>query len=222
MIKELRRDYPVRFLCRVLAVSRSGFHAWLVRQPSARARARERLKVAALAAHMTDSGNVEGTVSVVRLGEFLADTQRIGQGVAVNVGDWERQLESNKQAYALEFVLRQRFLTVFPLSMTPEQFVDKLARNAGITLQAGDRSALIAQLNSSADVAAGRAAVLRAVAENQQLRDNEFRRAFVLMQYFGYLRRNPDDPQDTDFRGRKFWLGKLNQFNGDFVRAEMV
>jgi hypothetical protein len=51
MIKELRREYPVRVLCRVLGVSRSGFHAWLVRKPSARARSRERLKVAALAAH---------------------------------------------------------------------------------------------------------------------------------------------------------------------------
>ena len=51
VIKELRRDYPVRLLCRVLAVSQSGFHAWLRRAPSARTRSRERLKVAALAAH---------------------------------------------------------------------------------------------------------------------------------------------------------------------------
>ena len=51
MIKELRGEYPVRLLCRVLAVSRSGFHAWLTREPSARSRARQRLKVAALAAH---------------------------------------------------------------------------------------------------------------------------------------------------------------------------
>lgn len=51
MIKELRREYPLRLLCRVLEVSRSGFHAWRVRAPSERARFRERLKVAALAAH---------------------------------------------------------------------------------------------------------------------------------------------------------------------------
>jgi putative transposase len=51
VIKELRREYPVRLLCRVLEVSQSGFHAWLTRAPSRRARTRERLKVAALAAH---------------------------------------------------------------------------------------------------------------------------------------------------------------------------
>jgi hypothetical protein len=64
--------------------------------------------------------------------------------------------------------------------------------------------------------------VLRAVAEDEDLRRNELRRAFVLMQFYGYMRRNPDDPQDVDFRGWKFWLDKLNQFNGNFVQAEMV
>jgi hypothetical protein len=42
------------------------------------------------------------------------------------------------------------------------------------------------------------------------------------MQYFGYLRRNPDDAPDFDFRGWKFWLDKLNQFGGNFQQAEMV
>jgi hypothetical protein len=70
--------------------------------------------------------------------------------------------------------------------------------------------------------AAGRASVLRKVAEDADLQRNESNRAFVLMQYYGYLRRNPDDPSDTDFRGWKFWLDKLNQFGGNFVQAEMV
>jgi hypothetical protein len=37
--------------------------------------------------------------------------------------------------------------------------------------------------------------------------------AFVLMQYFGYLRRNPDDSPDNNFAGYDFWLNKLNQFS---------
>jgi len=36
------------------------------------------------------------------------------------------------------------------------------------------------------------------------------------------LRRNPNDASDGNFDGYNFWLTKLNQFNGDFVRAEMV
>jgi hypothetical protein len=46
VILELRAEYPVRLLCRVLEVSRSGLRAWLVREPSARSRSRERLKLA--------------------------------------------------------------------------------------------------------------------------------------------------------------------------------
>jgi hypothetical protein len=60
------------------------------------------------------------------------------------------------------------------------------------------------------------------VAENSTLESNEKNRAFVLMQYFGYLRRNPNDGQDTDYSGFDFWLTKLNQFNGNFVNAQMV
>jgi len=44
----------------------------------------------------------------------------------------------------------------------------------------------------------------------------------VLMQYFGYLRRDPNQGPDTDFAGYDFWLNKLDRFNGNFVDAEMV
>ncbi len=50
----------------------------------------------------------------------------------------------------------------------------------------------------------------------------EFNNAFVLMQYFGYLRRDPNAAPDADYTGYDFWLTKLNQFNGNFVNAEMV
>ena len=52
----------------------------------------------------------------------------------------------------------------------------------------------------------------------------ELNRAFVLMEYFGYLRRNPDDaPESTrDYTGYDFWLTKLVQFNGNYINAEMV
>ena len=61
-----------------------------------------------------------------------------------------------------------------------------------------------------------RAQVLRVVAEFDEQKAAEFNRAFVLMEYFGYLRRAPDE---ADYN---FWLGKLNSFNGDYVAAEMV
>jgi len=97
--------------------------------------------------------------------------------------------------------------------------VDSLNTNAGNPLSQTERDQLVTDLSSSAKT---RAQVLRAVAEHTNLVNAEFNRAFVLMQYFGYLRRNPNDPQDTDYTGFDFWLTKLNQFNGNFINAEMV
>ncbi len=60
------------------------------------------------------------------------------------------------------------------------------------------------------------------MADDADLAQSEFNKAFVLMQYFGYLRRNPNDEPDLNFGGYDFWLNKLNQFNGNLVQAEMV
>jgi hypothetical protein len=156
---------------------------------------------------------------VVRFNELLSDTQEIGQGVVVGATGWELALENNKQAFALEFVQRARFTTALPPSLTAAQFVDRLNTNAANPLSQMEWDQLVSDLTTSAKT---RAQVLRAVAEDQDLNNAEFNRAFVLMQFFGYLRRNPNDPQDTDYTGYDFWLTKLNQFSGNFVNAEMV
>jgi PA domain-containing protein len=154
----------------------------------------------------------------IRLDEFLPDTIQLGLGVQVGVGNWEQQLEANKQTFVSNFVLRPRFTTAFA-GTSNATFVDRLNANSGNALSQSERDNLVNALNAGTMT---RAQVLRAVAEDQTLRDAEFRKAFVLMQYFGYLRRNPDSPPDTNFGGWQFWLDKLNQFNGNFVQAEMV
>ncbi|MBV8858909.1 MAG: TIGR03118 family protein [Acidobacteria bacterium] len=75
------------------------------------------------------------------------------------------------------------------------------------------RNSLVAGLNGSTMT---RAQVLRAIAESEELNSREFNSAFVTMEYFGYLRRDPDTA------GFNFWLNKLNAFNGNFQNAEMV
>ena len=171
-------------------------------------------------------GNLPDAPVPIRFNEFLPDTQQIGHGVVVNQTGWETVLENNKQAFMSEFVQRPRFIASYPVSLTPTQFVDALFANAGVTPSDTDRAAAINEFGSAMTTsdAAARARALRRVAENSALQQQEFNRAFVLMQYFGYLRRNPNDaPEPTlDFQGYNFWLNKLNGFNGDFARAEMV
>ena len=75
------------------------------------------------------------------------------------------------------------------------------------------RQSLIDGLNATTET---RATVLRKVAESAFLKQRELNGAFVFMEYSGYLRR------DSDAAGFAFWLKKLNEFNGNFVDAEMV
>ncbi|HEV7683080.1 MAG TPA: S8 family serine peptidase [Pyrinomonadaceae bacterium] len=176
--------------------------------------------------YKTSYGNIAGTPVPVRLAEFLPDTQQIGKDVVVGQLGWEQQLENNKVAFAQAFVSRARFTTAYPTSLTPAQFVDVLFANGGVTPATTDRDAAINEFGGAGNTsdAGARARSLRRVAENSLLKQQENNRAFVLMQYFGYLRRNPNDPPEAnlDFGGYNFWLGKLNQFNGNFVSAEMV
>jgi hypothetical protein len=172
----------------------------------------------------TVNGTHQLPVPIVRFNEFLRDTQEIGQGVVIGAPGWEQQLENNKQAFVSEFVQRSRYTAAFPATMTPAQFVDQLNTNVGNVLSTSERATAIGFFGGATNTSnmTARAQALRQVAEDRDLHSAEFNRAFVLMQYFGYLRRNPNDPQDTDYSGFDFWLTKLNQFNGNFITAEMV
>jgi hypothetical protein len=171
-------------------------------------------------------GNIPGTPVPVQLIEFLPDTQQIGKGVIIGQPGADQLLEANKVAFTLDFVSRSRFSGAYPTTLTPAQFVDALFMNAGVIPSATDRTIAINEFGvapNTADIPS-RARALRRVADNSTLRQQETNKAFVLMQYFGYLRRNPNDAPEIglNFDGYNFWLGKLNEFNGNFVNAEMV
>ena len=159
----------------------------------------------------------------VRRQPFMADTRTIGNGVIVNQQGWQQVLENNKNSFALAFVQRPEFQAAYPAGMTADEFVNQLDNNAGKVLSDSEKANLVSILAGDAANPTKRASVVRSIAENSDLFSQQQKnKAFVLMQYFGYLRRNPDEGQDTNFDGYNFWLNKLNQFNGDFIQAEMV
>jgi subtilisin family serine protease len=172
-------------------------------------------------------GNLPGKPVPIQHSSFIADTQTVVSTpaqVIVGVGNWQQQLQTNEQAFALAFVQRPQFVTVYPTTKTPAQFVAALYANAGVTPSASDTSTATGEFGSASDTsdASARARALLDVAQNTAFSNAEFNRAFVLMQYFGYLQRDPDAAPDSDFSGYNFWLSKLNQFGGNYVNAEMV
>jgi hypothetical protein len=171
-------------------------------------------------------GNLPGKPVPVLIGEFMFDARQLSRNVIVGDGDWQGQLEQNKRDFFDSFVRTLTFPLIHPTTLAPAQFVDRLFLNAGVTPSAAERQAAIDEFGGAADTsnATARGRALRRVAENPALSQQEFNRAFVLMEYFGYLRRDPDvfPEPGHNFDGYNFWLGKLNEFGGDYVRAEMV
>ena len=171
-------------------------------------------------------GNMSGAPVPLRLDEFLPDTQQIGKGVIVGQTNWEQKLENNKVAFELDFVSRSRFVNAYPTTLTPAEFVDALFVKANVLPAPTDRNAAVNEFAGAGNTvdAAARGRALHRVAENSTFKQQETNKAFVLMQYFGYLRRNPNDAPEPglNFDGYNFWLNKLNEFGGNFVNAEMV
>jgi subtilisin family serine protease len=102
--------------------------------------------------------------------------------------------------FAAEWVTRNGFQQLYPPSMTATEFVNKLFDTAQLIPFTAERQEQIDAMGQGRT----RAQVLRAVTELPAFKNREFNPAFVLMQYFGYLRRDPD------LGGYLFWQDILN------------
>jgi hypothetical protein len=160
--------------------------------------------------------------SVPRYLTFLHDQKRVSDGVVVGNAGWELLLAANRQAYLEEFVSRPEFVSAFPQGSPAFTYVDQLFANEGVTPTFNERQSAATAYGSGNT--SGRAAALKSVIDSDSVFSKQYNPAFVLMQYFGYLRRDADDPPDNNFGGYNFWLNKLDQFSlpGENVRDERV
>jgi hypothetical protein len=141
--------------------------------------------------------------------EFMPDQKTIAAQIVVGISDWSQQLTANKQSFVEGWVQRPAFRSAYD-GLSNAAFVDALISHTGGFN--ADRNALVASLNGGST----RASVLLQIAQNDGFVRAKSNEMFVMMEYFGYLRRDPDAD------GFGFWLGKLNQYNGNFEQAEMV
>jgi hypothetical protein len=114
---------------------------------------------------------------------------------------------AEKVAYADEFVQRAEFVAKYPLSMNASQFVTALLLTVkdSSRIDLGSKSGeLLAEYNAGSTQTEARARVVVKLIEYQEYRQAELNAGFVLSEYFGYLRRNPDEG------GYQFWLDVLN------------
>jgi hypothetical protein len=129
-------------------------------------------------------------------GVFLYGLYSAGLGRPPRYAEFESDraaIANHKSEFAAAFVERAEFKKKYPATMKPAEFVDSLitllAQSSGVDL-GSERSLLISLLDDSAN---GRAVVLARLASDQRVVDANYNQALVLLQYFSYLRRNPDD-----------------------------
>ena len=115
--------------------------------------------------------------------EFIPDARRVSGFLTA------QQLEANRVAFANDFVARPEFVAKYGSITDPTAYVDALANTAGVTLPSATRQQLISDLTAGTKT---RAEVLRAVTETSEVYTKFYNEAFVVNQYHGYLRRDPD------------------------------
>jgi hypothetical protein len=145
-----------------------------------------------------------------RYAEFLTDMELVGRNVIASSFDGQSKLEANLREFARGWVERPKFAAQYK-QLTNERFVDELTTKAGVVLETGERAALIDKLSHSEMT---RAEVLLALVNNRQFVEKEENRSLVLLHYFGYLHRNPDDAPDRDLTGFNFWVREV-EVSGD-------
>lgn len=142
-----------------------------------------------------------------RYAEFLTDMELVGRNVMASSFDGPSKLDANLREFARGWVERPRFAARYK-RLTNDRFVDELTATAGIVLTAEERAALIDKINNGEMT---RAEAFLAVVNNRQFVEKEENRSLVLLHYFGYLHRNPDDAPDKDLTGFDFWLKEVEK-----------
>jgi len=133
-----------------------------------------------------------------RYSEFIPDMARVSgfQSPA--------EEEASKVAFINDFMARQEFRDRYDSLTDPRGYINALEATAGVVLP--NKESLIADLQAGRIT---RAQTLRAVAESVEVYVRYYNTAFVVMQYFGYLRRDPDILYLE-------WIRTMDQNGGDY------
>lgn len=137
-----------------------------------------------------------------RYNEFIRDMKELGKGVVMGAAEAEPPLQVRLLRLAQSFQQRDEFKALYG-KVSDEEFVGKLLTNAGLQNTESDRAAFaVAMQNRPED----RASVLVNIATDPRVLLREQNHALVLVYFFAYLQRNPDDPPDLNLDGFLHWV----------------
>ncbi len=116
-----------------------------------------------------------------------------------------QQLEENKVAFINEFMARSDFQNRYGSLNDPAAYVNALLLTVGLPTHPNKQGWITGLTNGSLT----RGQVLRALVESGEVYNKYYNEAFVIMQYFGYLRRSADISYLS-------WIQTMNSNGGDY------
>lgn len=146
-----------------------------------------------------------------RRDEFMTAMKEIDRGVFKERPGWKDQIEANRNSLLNSWTNNQAFKQFYD-SKSNAELVNTILANTSVNWSDSKRNELIKSLDSNQ---MSRQAALLRIVEDGSFFKREYNTAYVLMNFFGYLRRNPDDPPDKDLSGLNFWRDNLDLW-GDY------
>jgi hypothetical protein len=140
--------------------------------------------------------------SMPRYSEFITDVRQIGAGLIPGRDEDQQIFEDNLHKLAQGLVRRPPFVKVYA-GLDNQRFVEHLYANAGVVADPAKVATLAGEVSSGAS---NREDVILKVASDARVAEQHDYRALVLLHYFAYFQRNPDDPPDRNLKGFDFWL----------------
>ena len=128
--------------------------------------------------------------------EFMDDVKRLNGFQTV-----PEQVKA-KENYVKDFTTRAEFRALYDQHTTPDAFITALSNKAGVS--PANRAALVQLAGQN------RALALKAFIETTEVAEKFYDRGFISMQYYGYLRREPEAA------GFQFWQQKMSETNHDY------
>ena len=142
-----------------------------------------------------------------RYAGFMQDARALGRGLIPGTEEGQRDFDGRLGALARDWERRAEFRELFG-EQDAARFAARLYEHAGVEADAAERAALASALSSGTETRAG---ALLKVAADPRLEQRGRHRALLLLHYFAFLRRSPDDPPDHDLTGFNFWLSNFER-----------
>jgi hypothetical protein len=144
---------------------------------------------------------ISGTMP--RYSEFMRDMEIVAALVDLNSEEASTEAEQNLNQFAAQLMQHESFQ-----QLDNRSFVNRLVHNTNVPFQDWEQDSLVQALDSGGQT---RVEVQLKIANDNRFIEMQKDRSLLLLHYFAYLRRNPNDPPDRNLTGFNFWLQDLSE-----------